>query len=149
MIFSFREIKDKLTSKGLKTTHQRLVVFQALCEHKGHPTAEEVFDLVKANNPTISLGTIYKTLETFVEKELILKVSLPGGKMRYDMNMENHGHIYCSRTKEIIDYFDDELIGIIENHISKKEITNFTLNGIRLHLRGEKIDPKENIVIKQ
>lgn len=148
MIFSFNEIKDKLASRGLKTTHQRMVVFQALCAHQGHPTAEDIFDLVKVNNPTVSLGTIYKTLETFVEKELILKVSLPGGKMRYDMNMENHGHLYCSRSREIIDYFDEELIEMIEKYIEKKKIKNFNISGIRLHIRGEKIDPHKKIVIQ-
>ena len=148
MGFSFQQIKDKLAEKGLKTTHQRMVVFQALASHEGHPTAEEVYEKVKIDNPSISLGTIYKTLETFVEKELILKVSLPGGRMRYDMNMGNHGHIYCSVSKEIYDYFDEELIGMIEDYINKKKIQNFNINGIRLHIRGEKIDPNKKIEIQ-
>ena len=140
-------IKQKLTENGLKSTHQRLVVFQALINSKTHPSAEEIFDVVRINNPTISMGTVYKTLETFVIKELIIKVSTPGGKSRYDTNTGRHNHIYCTNTGEIIDFIDEELNEIIEDYIKKRSIENLNIKDIRLHIRGEKKDINKKVTV--
>jgi len=147
-LISLEEIKGKLSNKGLKSTHQRLVVYKALLEYRGHPSAEEIYDIVKAENPSISLGTIYKTLETFEANDLVLKVSTTGGKMKYDTRMDSHNHIYASNTDEIIDFVDEDLNHIIEEYISKKKISNFNISNIRLHIRGEKLDPQKEISIK-
>lgn len=147
-MISLEKIGIKLNEKGLKSTHQRLVVYQALLQYKGHPSAEEIYDIVKINNPTISLGTIYKTLETFVENDLVIKVSTTSGKMKYDSTLESHNHIYSTNTDEIIDYFDAELKSIIDDYIKSKQIENFNIRDVRLHIRGNKIDPKKHISIK-
>jgi len=59
------EIIAALASKKLKITHQRIVVYQALILSKNHPTAEQIYDFIKSKNPSITLATVYKTLETF------------------------------------------------------------------------------------
>jgi len=147
-MISLLEIKEKLIQADMKITHQRLVVYQNMMQMKGHPTAEEIFEKVRKKNPSISLGTVYKTLDAFEEHKLIYKVSTPGGKMRYDINLEPHNHIYSGNTNEIIDYFDDKLNELIQNYIKNKNIKNFTINDIRLQIKGDKIDPKKNILIE-
>ena len=102
---------------------------------------------IKKDNPTLSLGTIYKTLEIFVEKALIKRVNTSEGNMRYDARMENHNHIYCSNTNEIIDFKDDELDKIISDYLKVKNIKNLEIKDIRLHITGEKKDPNRNLII--
>ena len=144
---SLGKIKDIISGHGLKVTHQRLVIYEALKEGKKHPTAEVIFEKIRKTNPSISLGTIYKTLEIFVEKELICRVNTSEGNMRYDVLIDNHDHIYCTNTKEIIDFKDEELNHIINDFFNKKKISNFDLKDVRLHITGEKIDPLKDVKI--
>ena len=76
---------------------------------------------VKAGNPSLSLATVYSTLETFTGKGLVNKVPVKDGVMRYDAHTDAHHHIYCTNTKEIIDFEDDELNELIKEFLKKKE----------------------------
>ena len=141
------EIKDIISDRGLKVTHQRIVIFQALNEGKKHPTAEFIFEKIRKTNPSISLGTVYKTLEIFVEKGLISRVHTSEGNMRYDGLIEDHDHIYCTNTKEIIDFKDEELNSLISDFFNKKKISNFDLKDVRLQITRKKIDPSKDVNI--
>lgn len=140
--------KETLAGIGLKVTQQRLVIFEALVEAKNHPTAEEVYEKTKKRNPSISLGTVYKTLEIFVNKGLINRVNTPKGNMRYDGIIENHNHIYFRNTNEIMDFKDDQLSELIVNYLKGRKITNFNIKDIRLHITGDKIDPEKKVAFE-
>ncbi len=141
-------VKERLTSAGLKATQQRMVVLHALTHMHNHPTAEQVYEAVKPENPSISLATVYKTLEAFVANNLLHKVSSPEGNMRYDPKLEHHGHIHCMNTKEIIDYHDEELNMLIMDFFKKKKVNNLTIKNINLQINGEKINPDKSVSIK-
>jgi Fur family peroxide stress response transcriptional regulator len=140
-------VTKALAEKGLKITHQRIVVYQELLSSDMHPTAEQIYDHIKVNNPAISLATVYKTLETFVETRLINKVPAPQGTKRYDARIDYHNHIYISNTNEIMDYDDNELKTILLNYLKKKQFGNLTITDFKLQIKGEKIDPKKGISI--
>lgn len=141
------EITAALAGKKLKITHQRIVVYQAMVLAKNHPTAEQIFDSIKTKNPSITLATVYKTLETFAENHLINKVSSPRGAMRYDARIDNHNHIYVSNTNEIIDFEDEQLKDILLSYLNKKEFNNLNITDFKLQVKGEKINPKKGISI--
>ena len=145
--FSYANLKAKLAEFKLKGTHQRIVIYEALLI-LNHPSAENIFERIKINSPSISLGTIYKTLDTMVASGLAVKVSSEDGNMRYDANMGSHNHIYCINTKEILDYEDEELNQVIENFFKTKNIENLKIKDIRLQIHGEKIDPSREVSIK-
>lgn len=148
MSISYLNIKDKISESGLKVTHQRIVILDAVLKMSNHPTVEQIFDSIKDANPSISLGTVYKTAETFVDKGLLSKVSTHGGQMRYDPKLDNHGHIYCANTSEIIDYYDEELNEMILNFFKKKRVNNLKIKNITLQINGDKIDPGKDVHIK-
>ncbi len=140
-------VTKSIAEKGLKITHQRIVVYQVIrCTDK-HPTAEKIYDDLKEKNPSISLATVYKTLETFVENRLINKVSTPQGTMRYDARTEHHNHIYVSNTNEILDYEDEELRNILINYLNKKKFSNLNIIDFRLQIKGEIINPNKGISV--
>ena len=62
------KIRIELQNHNLKVTPQRTAVLEALNNLKDHPTADNIKEYVVRNHPNIAVGTIYKTLETFVEK---------------------------------------------------------------------------------
>jgi Fur family transcriptional regulator, peroxide stress response regulator len=89
---------------GLKVTHQRLEIFRALLETKGHPTAEEVFTRIRHTLPTISIDTVYRTLTLFEEHDLIISVQCLHDKGRFDSNLSPHHHFICTSCKKIVDF---------------------------------------------
>jgi Fur family transcriptional regulator, peroxide stress response regulator len=131
----------------LKATHQRIVIYEALLK-LNHPSAESIFEMIRINSPSISLGTIYKTLDTMVTSGLATKVSSEDGNMRYDAKMGSHNHIYCFNTKEIMDYEDKDLDKLIEEFFKKKNVQNLHIKDIRLQINGEKIDLSKEVSIK-
>ena len=140
-------ISKILAETGMKVTHQRLVVFKAMLESKNHPTSEQIYDKVKADNPTISLATVYKILEALAEHHLIIRVSSPRGTMRYDPVTEYHNHIYVTNTNEIMDYYDDELKELLYAYLKKKNFNNLNITDFKLQIKGDKINPKKGISI--
>lgn len=75
-------------------TVQRTAVYETLSATSDHPTAEALFFAVRAHLPTISLATVYNTLEALVESGMVAKI--PGeGAARYDAVYVPHGHTRC------------------------------------------------------
>lgn len=139
--------KQKLTETGLKATQQRMVILAAVQESKNHPSPEAVYEKVRVSNPSISLGTVYNTLDTFVEKGLIQTVLAKNGLKRYDGRLGNHNHIHCVNTNEILDFEDEELNDLVLEFLKGKKIENLHIRKFSLHIHGEKIDEKKNIKI--
>ena len=142
------QIVQNLKDAGLKATQQRIVILSTLYEHLDHPSSEEVYKHVKKVNPSISVGTVYKTLECLVEAGLIHKVPTSDGLMRYDGETSAHNHIYITNTNEIINFKDDSLNKLINSYMDEKEIKNLKVKKISLRIEGEKIDLKRKIQIK-
>ena len=140
------KIRDKLSKSELKVTPQRMAIYEALLNINDHPTAEMIKDYVSKTNPSISLATVYKTLEVFVDKGLITRVKTENDVMRYDPIIEKHHHLYDQKTDSIYDYYDDELNQLIYNHLKKKKIKNFKVEDIKLHIIGKSNDDKANSI---
>jgi len=87
-------------------TKQRQVILEELKKTASHPTADEVFSMVRKRLPRISLGTVYRNLELLFENGMIQKLDWSGRQKRYDGNFENHYHIRCLNCGRI----DDVLI---------------------------------------
>lgn len=125
-----------LKNSELKITPQRIAVLEALSNLKDHPTADNIKEYVVKNHPNIAVGTIYKTLETFVEKGLVKKVKTEQDVMRYDAILDKHHHLYCEDTERIEDFFDDQLNAILEDYFKKKKIPNFKVKDVKLQIIG-------------
>ena len=125
-----------LKDSNLKVTPQRIAVLEALNNLKNHPTADKIKEYVVKNHPNIAVGTIYKTLETFVEKGLVKKVKTEKDVMRYDAILNKHHHLYCEDSERIQDFFDDELDNMIDKYFKKKKIPNFKVKDIKLQIIG-------------
>jgi Fur family transcriptional regulator, peroxide stress response regulator len=135
--FDFQALKEKLSGHGLKVTSQRLVIYQSLLRRDDHPSAEIIFDRIRYDHPSISLATVYKTLDTLVASGLVKKVKTGDDLLRFDAKTENHSHLYCSSTNQIIDYEDDELHAILADYFTRKKLDNFKISDFQLQINGE------------
>jgi Fur family peroxide stress response transcriptional regulator len=131
------EITDKLAEKGLRVTPQRVAILGAIIKLDNHPTADKVIEYIKKKHPNISVGTVYKVLDSFVENNLIRKVKTESGIMRYEPLQSHHHHLYCEETDRIEDYQDEKLDELIADYFHKKGIKNFEIQNIQLHITGK------------
>lgn len=129
-------IKNRLKEHGLKSTIQRLAIYDSLLNTRKHPTAEDIYNVVNEKHPGISLSTVYNTLETFVSKNLVKKVSNDFGSVRYDAILEPHHHLICEKSNTIADYYDAELDRLLKDYFDKKELNNFNIDEIKIHIKG-------------
>jgi len=97
------ELAGRLRAVGLKATPQRLLILRELLSRWDHPTAEALFKAVQRVHATISFNTIYQTLQTLADKEVINVIRPVVDAARYDAITEIHGHFMCSRCKRIED----------------------------------------------
>jgi Fur family ferric uptake transcriptional regulator len=101
------------TDMGFRLSKQRKVILEELKKVKTHPTADEVYDMVRKIIPRISLGTVYRNLEFLCGKGLILKLGAPGAQKRFDGTPEPHPHIRCAVCTSVADVDCDIEIPVI------------------------------------
>ena len=93
-----------LKRQQFRITPQRLAVLRILAASEGHPSVEQIYDQVKAEFPTTSLATVYKTVSLLKELHEVLELGFPDGSNRYDGNRPiPHPHLICTKCKKITD----------------------------------------------
>jgi Fur family peroxide stress response transcriptional regulator len=88
---------------GLAFTHQRQVIYRLLAGTDVHPSPEAVYEQVRREIPSISLGTVYKNIRVFSEAGLVREVSPLYETLRLDANLEPHHHLICTNCKKVED----------------------------------------------
>lgn len=132
-----KNFRETIQEKGLKVTPQRVAIFEAIIQLNNHPTAEEIISFVKDTHPNISVGTVYKVLDTFVENNLLKKVKTEKDIMRYDSHLSNHHHLYCFETERIEDFEDEKLNNLINSYFENNKIKNFKIQEVKLQITGK------------
>jgi Fur family transcriptional regulator, peroxide stress response regulator len=134
------DIRATLEAAGWRLTRQRAAVYDHLRRLHHHPTAEDVYQQVKASVPSISLATVYKALDALVESGLASKLVAANGTARYDARCDHHYHLRCLRSGIVEDLptpFDPDLIAKIDPELAPKLATKkFRVTGYRLELIG-------------
>jgi Fur family peroxide stress response transcriptional regulator len=103
------DFRELCRNSGLAVTHQRQVIFESLAQMPDHPSPEDVYERVKKLIPAISLATVYKTLHTFVEHDMLREFSLHHGTLRVDINTHAHHHLICTRCMSVMDIENEDL----------------------------------------
>ncbi len=102
-------LKERCKRAGLALTPQRVAIYRALFESYDHPSPEALYERVRPQMPSISLATIYKTLETLVSLGVASELPAAGDTKRYDANMGRHHHLVCDQCNAIEDFYDASL----------------------------------------
>ena len=97
-----------------RNTIQKELVLQTVQGLKRHLMAEEVYEFIKKDHPTIGKGTVYRNLGILAEEGAIRKVEVPDGPDRFDFTLKNHYHVECIRCEEIFDVDMDEVTDLSE-----------------------------------
>src|SRR5258708_5982206 len=127
-----RGFTEACRDRGTPVTHQRLAVFRALLASDAHPDAEALHPGLRAAYPTLSLGTVYKTLEMLQSLGLAHVVSTPGPTRRFDGNQASHHHLWCVRCRRLMDVELDALADIAPPAGLGFQVKGFTIQLHRL-----------------
>ncbi len=117
-----------------RMTRQRKVILQVLQKDvTTHPSADEVYDIVRRDLPRISLGTVYRNLEILCELGEIQKLEFGGAHKRFDGNPHAHYHVRCALCDRV-DNVDLDPVKQIEADINSA--TDYKIIGHRLEFIG-------------
>ncbi len=120
-------------SPMIRLTTQRQIILEELSKVKTHPTASELYDMVRKRLPRIGLGTVYRNLELMAENGMILKLEVGGTQKRFDATTEDHYHIRCSRCGRV----DDIDIPVIDSLVeSAAKSTSYQILGHHVEFTG-------------
>ncbi len=96
-------ITDVLREHGYKVTPQRLAVYEVIDQNKTHPNAEAIYKELQPQYPSMSLATVYKTMEIFAKIGIVQVLQCDEESHRYDFNTSPHAHIRCSICNRVDD----------------------------------------------
>jgi Fur family peroxide stress response transcriptional regulator len=120
-----------LREKGGRLTPQRLAMLRIIAKSEGHPSAEQIYEQIKADFPTTSLATIYKTLSLLKDMGEVLELNFASVGSRYDGNKPYpHPHVICIKCGQILDP-EFPAVSDITSEMAKQtgyEITHHQLN---------------------
>lgn len=126
-------VKDLLKEKSLRMTTQRKVILEELRKIHTHPSADEIYEVVRLRLPRISLGTVYRNLEVLSELGKVQKLELSGSLKRFDWDTNKHYHIRCLRCNRV----EDAPIAPLKQLEDKLyEATVFEIIGYNLEFTG-------------
>jgi Fe2+ or Zn2+ uptake regulation protein len=130
---TWQEAADLRKQSNLRMTRQRKVILEELRNVGTHPSADEIYEMVRKRLPRISLGTVYRNLEILSESGEIQKLELGCAQKRFDGIANNHYHIRCIHCNRVDDApleFDEAM-----NH-ELSGATDFKIIGHKLEFLG-------------
>ena len=125
-----QELIKTLRKNEYKVTTQRLAICEFILSRKDHPTADQIYQGLRNEYPTISLGTVYKTLHLLKKLGLVQQLGFSEGSIRYDPDMELHINMVCSKCGKVYDYKAEKV----------KEIWDIIISDLKVIPKGQRID---------
>ncbi|MBR4879067.1 MAG: transcriptional repressor [Clostridia bacterium] len=86
-----------------RNTIQKKLIMDAVNSLCIHPTADEIYEYIVKDHPTISKGTVYRNLNTMCEEGSVYRVKVPGAPDRFDFTIDAHYHFVCEDCKRVFD----------------------------------------------
>lgn len=129
-------LTERCADAGLKMTGQRKTILKVLDEAEDHPAVETVYERAKAIDPSISIATVYRTLNLLDEMHLVVRHDFNENFSRYETNTDHHHHLIDVENGSVIEFQNDE-IERMKQEIAKK--LGYELIECRLELYGKKI----------
>ena len=123
-------IRERFRHHRVRLTPQRAAIYGALAGSVSHPTADDLYRMVKRRHPMISRNTVYYTLGVLRRTGLVREVNIGHEGARFDANMSLHHHLVCLGCCQIQDVTDETLDRLTVSH------GNFHVLGHRVEFHG-------------
>ena len=134
------DLEERCAEAGLKMTGQRRVILKVLDTSQDHPSVEDVYERAKDIDSSISIATVYRTLNLLDELDLVIRHEFQEGYSRYEVNWDHHHHLVDLETGKVIEFQNEELERL---KIKIAEDLGYDLIDHRLELYGKKLKKKK------
>jgi Fur family ferric uptake transcriptional regulator len=131
-----KNLEQQCSEAGLKMTGQRKIILKVLDDSEDHPSVEDVYERAREIDSSISMATVYRTLNLLDELNLVVRHEFGENFARYEINTEHHHHLIDVESGEVIEFQNDE-IEKMKAEIAKS--LGYELVECRLELYGKKI----------
>lgn len=121
------QILDRIVANGGRRTMSRQAVIQVVVDCHGHITADAIAQEVQKDFPSVDLSTVYRTLETLRDLQVVDRVYFPDGSTVFHLRDHQHHHLCCEKCGKVIELPMDAL-----EHLEELLLTRF---GFELHQR--------------
>ena len=122
----------KLKELGLRATPQRLAILRLLEGNISHPSAEELYNSIKPDFPSLSLTTVYNTLDSLSDAGVIQEISIDSERRRFDPNPKPHNHFFCNKCRKVFD-LDIYLLSLS----LPQQVGDFWVEGASVYFYGQ------------
>ncbi len=131
---NFDDFISTLQHSKMRLTPQRIAICKYLCETHEHPTSNMIYEHIKAQYPSLSLMTVYNTLEKLVNLGLVNSLGNAGDdNIHYDGDTSSHINLACISCHKIVD-FDFPQIANLDHKVS--DTSGYKLLGVRMMYYG-------------
>ena len=142
---NMEEFKTLLKKHSLKATPQRLAVHEAMMS-LGHACADMVTEAIKAKGTTkVTVASVYNILTQMAMLKVYHYRMSSNNKMYFDVNTFKHIHFYDQANHAFRDVVDDELVMLIESHLSRKKVKGYKIEGFDIQLIGRPTRKKYSV----
>ena len=126
----------KCQEAGLKVTEQRKTILKVLDESADHPSVEMVYDRAKELDSSVSMATVYRTLNLLDELNLVIRHDFKENYSRYEIKDRDHYHLINLEDGKVVE-FEDKAMEELVKKIAKEH--GFEMIDHRLEIYGKKI----------
>jgi Fur family ferric uptake transcriptional regulator len=143
-----------IQKQGLKRTAQRDLILEVFLRTEGHVSGDDLYRLVRDDDPTVGQTTVYRTLKLLTDAGLAREVRFGDGRAHYEHNYKHphHDHMICSECGKIIEFYSPELEAIQDAMALKHkfELTSHLLRmiGVCADCRRQERDKKRESVTR-
>jgi Fe2+ or Zn2+ uptake regulation protein len=142
---NLEEFKAILKKNDLKATPQRLAVHEAMIS-LGHASADMVTEAIKEKSTAkVTVASVYNILTQMAELGVYHHRLSSNNKMYFDVNTFKHIHFYDQANHAFRDVIDDELVMLIESHLSRKKVKGYRIEGFDIQLIGRPTRKKYSV----
>ena len=128
-------IREKFEKAQIRVTPQRALIVEVIMESSDHPDADLIYRRAIQRDSSVSVATTYRTLNLLEEAGILRKLNMQDGKVRYEIEREDHNHLVDVENERIHEFKDERLGALVREIVGNM---GYDVESFRVEVVGKK-----------
>ena len=128
-------IREKFEKAQIRVTPQRALIVETIMESSDHPDADLIYRRAIQKDSSVSVATTYRTLNLLEEAGILRKLNMQDGKVRYEIEREDHNHLVDVENEQIHEFKDERLGALMREIVGNM---GYDVESFRVEVVGKK-----------
>ena len=128
-------IREKFEKAQIRVTPQRALIVETIMESSDHPDADLIYRRAIQKDSSVSVATTYRTLNLLEEARILRKLNMQDGKVRYEIQREDHNHLVDVENERIHEFKDERLGALMREIVGNM---GYDVESFRVEVVGKK-----------